>query len=70
MTWALPEANLSVRAPTVPEIERLENVATPLPSVLTVVAPPRLPPPDWIDASTPAPPTRLPLTSRTSTAGA
>jgi hypothetical protein len=57
-----------VREPT-EDTERLENVATPLPLVVTSVVPSSEPPPDWIDATTWAPPTRLLLTSLTSTTG-
>ena len=44
--------NSRMRWPTKPEIDRLVNVATPLPLVLTVVLPVNVPPPEVIDAVT------------------
>ena len=46
LTPVIPAAeNPSVRAPMVPLMERLVKVATPLALVLTLVVPPRVPPP-------------------------
>ena len=46
---------VSVRAPTVPEIERFVKVATPLPLVLAVSVPPSVPPPVAMAAVTTVP---------------
>ncbi len=62
--------NCSVRAPTVPAIDRPAKVARPFASLFTVAVPPSVPPPDAIAAVTDLiPGTALPKASRTWTVG-
>jgi hypothetical protein len=67
-----PDAvKLSVRAPSVPVIARVANVATPLASEVAVVVPPSVPPPVAItaDTTTPGLLTDAPAASRSCTMG-
>src|ERR1051325_6479705 len=64
-------AKLNVRSPTAPVIDRFVKLATPLPFVVAVSVPPRVPPPVAIVAVTVTPLwlTALPLASRSCTTG-
>ncbi len=62
---------LNVRSPTVPLIDRLAKLATPLAFVVAVAVPPSVPPPDAIAAVTVTPAwlTAFPAPSRSCTTG-